>query len=73
MTLTIAPPPDYDLATKSSAYVMPASTMTVHAVDVPGEDADEPMDYTPLPAGSVAGPAFPEEAWAEDGNGPMGF
>jgi hypothetical protein len=71
MTLTIAPPPDYQHATRSSAIIVAAAAPAEFVEPIDG--AEEPMDYTPVAHGQLGAPDFPDEAWAEDGNGPLGF
>jgi len=66
MTPVLAPP-IFQPRTASSAVVM------VVPPYVPDDLVEEPMDYRPIAPGRLAAPQFPDEAWADDGSGPMGF
>jgi CRISPR/Cas system-associated protein Csm6 len=69
MTPVVAPPPAYETA--SSAVVVPAPAFVgpLFVDDL----IEERMDYSPIAAGSVAGPDHPDEVWVSDTSGPTGF
>lgn len=76
VTLTIAPPPDLQLATKSSAFVVPAPGATYkHAITgtTPLDGPEEVMDYSPIVLGELDAPDFPADAVDLEGNGPLGY
>lgn len=67
----IALPPSYQPATQANAAIIELAPglERVQTDDL----VEEPMDYTPFPAGHVVAPTFPDEAWTDDDSGPMGF
>jgi hypothetical protein len=66
MTTAIAPA-EYQPRTASATGRLEFSQ---HEYD---ELVEEPMDYTPIPAGQLVAPDLEGEIWVEDSSGPMGF
>lgn len=72
MTLTISPP-ELQPSTASSALIVAPDDLEPYEITI--EDlVAEPMDYTPIARGRLAGPEFPDEVEPDDDEyGPAGY